>query len=171
MNKPEAPVRAWDTPVWLPSPPRCTHRQVQVAVFVGDAASEAGQSPVRHPLGTEETAAASRTCGDTAGTSLRAEVSPTPSLRISGRSPRTQAWATGMAGQGSAGTAAALTRGVGGTLVVNDLACCRLLPCHQHHVLIPAHLVEGCREKVGVGGMGAGLSRAPTHAPSPGVAA
>lgn len=49
------------------SPAGHPHRQVQVAVLVGDAAGEAGQTPVGHALGTEETAAAGRPCRGTGG--------------------------------------------------------------------------------------------------------
>ena len=51
---------------------------------MGDAAGKAGQPPVCHALGTEETAAAGRPCrGQDRGLSVGAELSPT-SLHTSG---------------------------------------------------------------------------------------
>lgn len=116
---------------------------------MGDATSKAGQSPVGHTLCTEETAAASRACrGMRQGWALRLRSYLLPAhLGMQDA----QRWAAGRWGKGLQGQLPALTRGIGRTLVVNDLAGCCLLPRHQHHILIPAHLVEGCGDRAGDG--------------------
>lgn len=75
---PFTPHRRLGQTLCFPSPAGHTHRQIQVAVLVGDAAGKAGQPPVRHALGTEETAAARRPCrGQDRGVGVGAELSPT----------------------------------------------------------------------------------------------
>lgn len=141
---------------------------------MGDAASKAGQSPICHALCTEETAAAGRPCREIRqGSALRLRarararsLSPLPAhlgMQTQGLGPEVGSREGGA--RVCRGSCLPLPEALGGTLVVNDLAGRCLLPRHQHHVLIPAHLVEGCGDRARGGGS-AGLAHV---TPAPGL--